>query len=424
MKPASDIPPVVTVVTVTYNLCRSGRNACFRQCVESVHNQTYPAIEHLVIDGGSQDGTLELLQEYEQKGWFSYVSERDAGIYDAMNKGIARAKGKYIAFLNSDDYWHDVRGVEASVSLLEVTGADFSYGACRVINEDGTYFSTRQPSIAGFFSFMPFCHQTMFCRTDLLRELGGFKFSSYKIIADYHLVLRLMLRGGKPVHVPLNFTTFRNGGASCEEETAAAMVREKLAIHREFYSPLLEDEDIKRISKYEFPLSLLSALSLMVHPSVISRLIAACQFDFEAGIARFVYFDDRYLANLEQKAASKAPSQAQGEMGAKRKVTWRGPLGIPLLSCKHNAQRRTVYRLFCCLPILTIRRRVTWGEERHYYCLFSFLPVWRTVRRGTSSDSIKRTCKHYLLACIPVFSSRMLCISRAEAEGRMIDTEA
>ena len=92
--------PKVTVVTATYNLIKDGREKFFRQCVESIHNQTYKNIEHLVIDGASKDGTIDLIKEYADKGWIKYVSEPDKGMCDAMNKGIKIATGEYVAILN------------------------------------------------------------------------------------------------------------------------------------------------------------------------------------------------------------------------------------------------------------------------------------------------------------------------------------
>ena len=120
---------IVTVITTTFNLVKNGRVDFFKQCVESVHSQDYQYIEHLVIDGASSDGSLEIIREYEQKGWLTCISEPDKGIYDAMNKGIRLAKGKYIAFLNSDDFWHDSHGVSESVKALEANQASMAYDA-------------------------------------------------------------------------------------------------------------------------------------------------------------------------------------------------------------------------------------------------------------------------------------------------------
>lgn len=97
--------PLVTVITATYNLIKSKREKFIIQCLESVHNQHYSNIEHIVIDGASDDGTLPLLKKYESLGWIKLFSEPDTGIYDAMNKGILKANGKYVSILNSDDFF-------------------------------------------------------------------------------------------------------------------------------------------------------------------------------------------------------------------------------------------------------------------------------------------------------------------------------
>ena len=110
--------PLVTVITVTYNLIKGKREKFIIQCLESVHNQRYSNIEHIVIDGASDDGTLPLLKKYESLGWIKLFSEPDTGIYDAMNKGILKANGKYVSILNSDDFFHNPEGIAISVKVF------------------------------------------------------------------------------------------------------------------------------------------------------------------------------------------------------------------------------------------------------------------------------------------------------------------
>lgn len=209
--------PLVTVVTVTYNLIKSGRKEYFRQCVESVHSQSYENIEHLIIDGGSNDGSVELIKEYADKGWIKYISEPDDGIYFALNKGIKMAKGKYIVFLHSDDYFHDKHGVEESVKVLEESGADFSYAPARIEKEDGTFLEGDHPyfnpAISKVFFSMPFCHQTMFTKRDVIIKEDMFN-TKFKSAGDYDLILRLCLKKYKSAYVRNEFATFRLGGFS------------------------------------------------------------------------------------------------------------------------------------------------------------------------------------------------------------------
>lgn len=211
-----DKKPLVTIVTITFNLKKNGREETFRQCLESVHNQTYKNIEHIVIDGASTDGTIDLIKEYADKGWVKYISEPDTGIYNAMNKGIKMAKGKYIAFLNSDDFYHGKEGVAKTVEALEESQADFSYAPTIMLDEDGKNDEKHphcRPNIKNVFYVMPFCHQTMFTRRDILLKENLFD-DSFKSAGDYDLVIRLCLKRYKSVFVKDVFTTYRWGGFS------------------------------------------------------------------------------------------------------------------------------------------------------------------------------------------------------------------
>lgn len=197
---------LVSVVTITYNLVKANREKFVRQCIECVKNQTYPFVEHIIIDGASTDGTLDIFKDYP---WLKVFSEPDKGIYDAMNKGVSHASGKYIVFLNSDDFWHSDKAIEESVKALEKNNADFSYSSARYIDESGKFLGYLFPNIESFFLRMPFSHQSMFTKTELVK----FK-DNYKLSADYDFVLRLILSGAKGVPVDLDFTSFRWIGAS------------------------------------------------------------------------------------------------------------------------------------------------------------------------------------------------------------------
>ena len=204
--------PVLTVVTVCFNLVKNGRVASFRNCMDSVHTQSYGEIEHLVIDGGSTDGTVDLIREYADIPGFRWISEPDHGIYDAMNKGIRLAAGKYVVFVNSDDAFSDQYSAKAIVTALEREGADYAFANARVYSASHAEFryewKSRIDDIP--FGYYP-CHQTFVCRTEILRELGGF---SEKYLAnDNHLMLRVVL-GYKPVYVDRVVVDFHEGGIS------------------------------------------------------------------------------------------------------------------------------------------------------------------------------------------------------------------
>lgn len=205
--------PKVTVITITYNLINAGRKEHFRQCVESVRNQTYENIEHIIIDGASSDGTLDLIDEYAHKGWLTCYSEKDNGVYDAMNKGIDQSHGDYINFLNSDDYFNNPDGIKLSLQSLLETDADYSFAKCVYINIQGEYLGIFNPVIESFLFRMPFCHQTMLIKKRTILNLDKFD-ENFNSAADFDFVMRLCLSGAKFVEVPLNFVSYRLGGLS------------------------------------------------------------------------------------------------------------------------------------------------------------------------------------------------------------------
>lgn len=208
--------PCITVITATYNLVENKRVKKIRQCIESVHNQTYSHVEHIIIDGGSDDGSLDLLKKYVDLGWVRLYSEPDNGIYDAMNKGISKANGKYINFLNSDDFLHDTRGFEVNIAYLEDQIADYAYGDVCVLKSWGRVALWRG-DLSKLLIGTHYCHQTMFVKTEVLRAVGGFD-AAYPVSADSDLMIRLYAKKYKSVYVPFCFCSFRKGGFSTQHE--------------------------------------------------------------------------------------------------------------------------------------------------------------------------------------------------------------
>ncbi len=375
---SSTTAPVATVVTVTLNLLKAGRADFFRQCVESVHAQTYGNIEHIVIDGASDDGTADLIAEYESRGWLRCISEPDQGIYEAMNKGLQHARGKYLAFLNSDDLWHDSRAVELSVSLLEETQASFSYAPYTVINEEGQFLSIIEPKLYAFISGMPIGHPTMFCQTELMRQMGGFDAENYHIIADYDFVTRLLLKGHMGAYVPLNFASFRHGGISLQKNDSEEWYQEHCALYSKNYSPMLGIDNELTLSMHNLPASLLPALASRIHPNLFTQL---CQFVHHPAGA--VPLKLAPIHNCTTK--------------------WKGPLGIPLLTRISKAGgKHHRWLLFGCIPLLSSARSSKDGSQTclSTYKLFGLLPVWTHKSRPGISQ------KHYLFGVIPMGGSK------------------
>ena len=203
--------PKITIVTATYNLIKAGRKEFFKKCIESIYSQTYKNFEHIIIDGASDDGTLDLIKEIAPRS--TVISEPDKGIYDAFNKGVKKASGEYVHFLNSDDYYTDKKSLEISAKYLSATGADFSCSDCYFVDENGKITNVFYANLETFFYIMPFCHQTMITKKEALIKAGFFD-TKYKIAADYDLIIDLILNGASFVKIPGLIANFRNCGVS------------------------------------------------------------------------------------------------------------------------------------------------------------------------------------------------------------------
>lgn len=203
----------VSIITVCLN---SG--ATVRQTIESVLHQTYRDIEYIIIDGGSADGTLDIIQEYVPQfcGRMKYVSEKDQGIYDAMNKGINLAAGDVIGIINSDD-WYELDAVERVAKCFEETEAEAVYGEMWLIdqNEEREYHTCHS-------AFPP--HPGTFIRREVYQKHGLFDLH-YKIASDRDLLLRFMAEGVRFTSIDAILVNFRRTGISnirileCAEET-------------------------------------------------------------------------------------------------------------------------------------------------------------------------------------------------------------
>lgn len=261
----------ITVVTITFNLIKNGRKDWFIQNLESVHNQTYQDFEHIIIDGASTDGTVELLEEYQNKGYIKYYSEPDNGIYDAMNKGMQRATGEYITYLNSDDFYHAADALAQVAKVLTETDADFLSGNALFIREDGTKYCVQKTRPEIFFAHMPFCHQTLFVKTDLMKKLGGFD-AGFKSAGDYDFIIRMFLSGAYGITLPYTFVSFRLGGLSYTQ--AQLSKNEVCMAMKNIYSNIVDcaiDYELL-YSKHIVPQVLFDAVKQRVHPKLLHSL--------------------------------------------------------------------------------------------------------------------------------------------------------
>lgn len=208
--------PLVSIVTVTYNAEKT-----LARTLASVRAQTYPNIEHIIIDGGSNDGTLRLIQVNENTIAY-WRSERDQGIYDAFNRGIVMSKGDYVGILNADDYFEPDQ-IEKAVDILLTTKAPFVHGDITMHGWKGLDVPLNgDPDYASKITLgMPSIHQvTVLCKTEVFKLYGLF-LTRYLIAGDYEWFLRLTKFGVVGVHNPLVRAHMQAGGISTTRQRRA-----------------------------------------------------------------------------------------------------------------------------------------------------------------------------------------------------------
>lgn len=176
------ITPKLSIITVCLNAIND-----IDEAISSVLGQNFQDLEYIVIDGGSKDGTADLLNKYQQQNKLRYLSEADGGIYDAMNKGIKMATGEWIYFLGSDDVFLDA-GVLQRIFSRPLGAAQIVYGNVQYLHAgiiyDGPFGQEK-------LSTKNICHQAMFVNKAVFEKIGVFN-CSYKISADYEFNIRWM----------------------------------------------------------------------------------------------------------------------------------------------------------------------------------------------------------------------------------------
>lgn len=203
----------ISVITVSFN---SG--ATIEATIKSVAYQNYPNIEYIVVDGLSSDDTLEIVNKYSHV-ITKVISEKDTGIYDAMNKGISLASGDIVGILNSDDVYAGPQVLEKVVASFQECGVDALFADLVYVRPHNLGRVVRYFSGAGFspdkfaWGWMP-PHPTFFVRRELYERYGSFR-TDYKIAADYELTARFLARHKvRYTYLPEVLVRMRTGGAS------------------------------------------------------------------------------------------------------------------------------------------------------------------------------------------------------------------
>lgn len=183
--------PLISVITVVFNGAET-----LRDTIESVMKQGYDNIEHIVVDGGSSDTTVDILKQYDHVIDY-WISEKDGGIYDAMNKGISLCSGEYVGMLNSDDMFADETVVQDMADRFRIAKVDTVFSCLNIVDQHNLKKIRRKYRVAKLNSallrigVMP-PHPTFYCKKSCYEEAGMYK-TNYKIAADFEMLTRLLI---------------------------------------------------------------------------------------------------------------------------------------------------------------------------------------------------------------------------------------
>lgn len=210
----------ISIITINYNNLEG-----LKRTVESVVNQTWKEFEYIVIDGGSTDGSTAYIQSQDDKIDY-WVSEPDKGIYNAMNKGIAKAGGKYVVFMNSGDSFISLNTLQLCSNFIYNYQADVFYGQIKIDNNlyEETIVYPSKLTLA-YLKNMVINHQACFFLLDTLLKFKGYS-EEYKLAADYHYYLKLYVNGN--TFHPILFPTVKydvNGISSLQMDNYRAEMK-------------------------------------------------------------------------------------------------------------------------------------------------------------------------------------------------------
>ena len=219
--------PKISIITIVYNNVRD-----IEHTILSVINQSYSNIEYIIIDGASTDGTLDIIQKY--RGSIDIlVSEKDSGIYDAMNKGLVKATGDYVLFLNSGDELYDNNTIQTIVS--KGNSADIIYGETKLVDENRKIIGDRRHKAPTQFDWKSFqygmnvCHQAIYVKRDIAQPYD----LQYKLSADVDWVIQAAKNAKTTQNVNCYVARYLVGGMSQKRHKQS--LKERYDIFKKHY---------------------------------------------------------------------------------------------------------------------------------------------------------------------------------------------
>ena len=203
----------VSIITVSFNSAKT-----IADTIDSVLSQDFPEIEYIIVDGGSTDGTVDIIRQNENR-ISQWISEKDQGMYDAMNKGIAMATGDVIGILNSDDVYMNTHVISDLMRVMQSQNTEVVFGDLILVDSSNQnkiirYYDSGRFHPSKFkFGWMP-AHPTVFVKRELYQKVGKFS-TTYQIAADYEMLIRMLaIEKASYAYYPKPVVRMRSGGAS------------------------------------------------------------------------------------------------------------------------------------------------------------------------------------------------------------------
>jgi glycosyltransferase involved in cell wall biosynthesis len=217
--------PLLSIITVVYNSVST-----LEQTILSCINQTYKNIEYIIIDGVTTDNTVDIIIKYE-KHLAYWVSEPDRGIYDAMNKGIEKATGEWILFMNAGDEFYNTQVLSNIFKNRDLLQTDVIYGNVMFAYSDAQALLHPLPLSAK--NFMPFCHQSVLVRTSMLKTI---KFDTdYKLLGDKDFFAKIYRMNVKYLYIDLCFSIVPPLGACSNNRITAAKESVRISLSHKIH---------------------------------------------------------------------------------------------------------------------------------------------------------------------------------------------
>ena len=232
MNSLSQPHPKFSIITVTFNA-----DKVLEKTIQSVISQTYQNMEHVIVDGGSEDNTLEIAGKYRDR-ISKIISEPDKGLYDAMNKGIRLATGDYLCFLNAGDELHENETLQKMVHTLKGKELpDVIYGETAIVDEEGHFLHMRRLSTPDNLTWKSFkqgmlvCHQAFFARREL--AIDNLYDLRYRFSADFDWCIRIMKKAKCLHNTRLTLIDYLNEGMTTRNHKAS--LKERFRIMAKHY---------------------------------------------------------------------------------------------------------------------------------------------------------------------------------------------